>query len=73
MKKTLVILSIFAITAISMSSCKKEYVCECTSNYAQSPPSNYSKIIYATKYEAKLECENTNETVFNTIMTCKLK
>lgn len=59
MKKTFVILSVLAISAIAMSSCKKDYVCECTYTSALGTVER-TEVLYdnSTKSQAEDACTN---------------
>lgn len=84
MKKTLLIV---AIAAFAMTSCKKDRVCECTSNYTyvsqgfSGSGTDVSQTTYqkTTKRTAKLACIHRKQTQVdpNTTFTidqdCKLK
>lgn len=73
MKKTLIIFSIVAIAAIAMSSCKKDFICECTYTSPSGTPER-AEVPYnnTSKSQAKDACSNyklPGATNFN----CKLK
>jgi hypothetical protein len=70
--KKLSILSIVAVAAISLASCKKDRVCEC------SVGGSVDKVTYndATKRQGKANCVSYTEENFNgtsTKVECKLK
>ncbi|MDD2411420.1 MAG: hypothetical protein RBS19_03555 [Bacteroidales bacterium] len=59
MKKTLVLLTVFAISAIAMSSCKKDYVCECNyTSYLGTPERAEIPYNNSTKSQAEDACTN---------------
>lgn len=59
MKKTLIVFSILAMAAIAMSSCKKDYVCECTYTSALGTAER-TEVSYdnSTKSQAEDACTN---------------
>ena len=79
--KKLTILSV-AFIALSLASCKKDHVCECT-NTSTAPGSTSSTseytIVKAKKADAKRDCvKTTNDytfggTTYTTTKDCKLK
>ena len=76
MKKTFAILSLVAFAAISLSSCKKDYTCEC--KYNNGIDANYS-INYEFKDVKKSDATDACDTWNSTIKiadpagSCKLK
>jgi hypothetical protein len=78
MKKTFLLLGFAAL--ISLASCKKDYVCECTfsSNGVASDPDE-TTYVGVTKSAARANCVSTNSsytiqgTTYNSTNTCKLK
>lgn len=54
MKK--VVLSVFALSLLSLASCKKDYVCKCTSTSGGYTASS-TLTIHATKKDAKDACD----------------
>ncbi len=68
MKKVLAV-SIFAILGVAaLSSCKKDYTCECTVTSGSTSVSSTSTL-KATKKDAKAACEKGS----NTYVVCKIK
>ncbi len=74
MKKTFAILSLVAFAAISLSSCKKDYTCECTWKIEGAPTIN-GEIKDAKKSEAEDACKaiETTSKVLDPAVSCKLK
>ena len=59
MKKTFAILSLVAFAAISLSSCKKDYTCECKYNSGINANDSYSyEIKNVRKSTAKDACDH---------------
>lgn len=61
----------FAIVALSMASCKKERVCECTNttvNGTSTAETNTSKVTYTkiSKGDAKIACQKQFQATTNT-------
>lgn len=69
MKKNTLI-ALVAILAISFTSCKKDYTCECTySNTAL----NSTSTVKTTKKDADARCETLNNAAKGAGGTCKIK
>lgn len=73
MKKTLIVFSILAMVAIALSSCKKDYICECTYTSALGTPER-TEVPYnnSTKSQAEDACANYKLLGANNF-DCKLK
>ena len=73
MKKLLVAFTVVA--AVALTSCKKEYTCECTVEDTSMPGSTItaSVTIKDTKKKATDACEKDNSTVGTIKTTCKIK
>lgn len=73
MKKSFIVLSFIAFAAVTMSSCKKDYVCECTFTSALGTPGRI-EVPYdnTTKSQAEDACKNY-KTLGATNFDCKLK
>ena len=69
MKKTL---SIIALGIIVLTSCKKEYTCECKTNGGKEPIVTQEKI-KNTKKKATSTCEDKNAASNGIITVCTLK
>lgn len=70
--KKITLLAAAAMIVASMSSCKKEYTCECTttgSGYSASA----SATAKMTKKDAKAWCEGSSASSAGMTTTCKLK
>ena len=63
MKKYLALFGAISVTLFS-SSCKKDFVCECTSTNSISTDANVTTITVkdATKKQAKAQCTSTEDT-----------
>ncbi len=80
MKKNIALFGAISVALFS-SSCKKDFVCECTSTNSISADANVTTITVkdATKKQAKAQCTSTEDTfIFNGISvvlsnTCELK
>jgi Ni/Co efflux regulator RcnB len=72
MKKLLLSIAAFALVATTMTSCKKEYTCECTVS-GGGFSATASGTIKDTKKNAKEECEKENGTVSGVTTSCKIK
>ena len=69
MKKTL---SIIALGMILLSSCSKDYTCECTTN-GEITPTVTTETIKASKKKATSDCEAKNTANAGIIKICKIK
>lgn len=68
MKKLLLSIAAFALVATTMTSCKKEYTCECTVDFF-GVKTTTSGVIKDTKKNAKESCEKNN----SALVMCKIK
>lgn len=73
MKKTLIVFGFVAFAAIALSSCKKDYTCECTTTMPGLAPQTTTTVINAKKSDATTTCENGSQTVMGIVTVCKLK
>lgn len=73
MKKSFIVLSFVALAALSFSSCKKDYICECTYTSVAGTPER-AELPYknTTKSQAEDACANY-KLPGATNMNCKLK
>ena len=72
MKKFLLSVAAFAIVATTMTSCKKEYTCECTATVLGFTATS-SATIKDTKKNAKEACEKGNSATAGAEVSCKIK
>jgi hypothetical protein len=72
--KKLFILAFVAASAVSLSSCQKDYTCTCTTSNGGSSTTS-SVTIHDTYPKAKKSCENNNSsnTTTGTVETCQVK
>lgn len=65
-----------AIVALALSSCAKDYTCECTGkSFIEDPATDvaYSNIVNGTKNKAKSSCEGQSYTNVKAEVTCTIK
>lgn len=72
MKKLLLSICALALVATTMTSCKKEYTCECTVS-GGGFSGTASGTIKDTKKNAKEACEADNATINGVTTSCKIK
>lgn len=72
MKKLIFTISAFALVAVTMTSCKKDYTCECTFS-GPGTSGSISATINDTKKNAQDKCEADNGTANGVTTTCKIK
>jgi hypothetical protein len=72
MKKLLLSVAAFALVATTMTSCKKDYTCECTVS-GTGVSGTVSGTINDTKKNAKDKCEADNGTIAGVTTSCKIK
>ena len=66
------ILLIVAVAGLAMTSCKKDYTCECTTSGSGTSIST-STTIHDTKSNATTACEAGSSSVGGFAVTCKIK
>lgn len=72
MKKLVLSIAALALVATTMTSCKKEYDCECTVSGSGVTGGGITKI-KDTKAKAKEACEALSSTAFGITTTCAIK
>lgn len=70
MKKFLLIA---VVIVAGLSSCKKDYTCECTTSVSGSDDISASTTINASKKDAEEACENGTSSVGGVSVTCEIK
>lgn len=66
------VVAIAVVGLVALSSCKKDYTCECTTG-EETAVVTTSKIENKTLKDAKTACENGSGTFAGITRTCKLK
>jgi hypothetical protein len=65
---------VLAVLAVTFTSCKKNYTCQCTFTTNGSVYATTSDIIHDTKSKAKTECEDLSEANTNGVsVACAIK
>jgi hypothetical protein len=72
MKKLVLSIAALALVASTMTSCKKEYTCECTATVLGFT-ATASTTIKDTKKKAKETCEAGNSSTAGATASCKIK
>ncbi len=72
MKKIVLSIAALALVATTMTSCKKEYTCECTATVLGFT-TTASSTIKDTKKKAKEACEKGNASAAGSSVSCKIK
>ncbi len=72
MKKTLILIAIIG-AVVSMSSCKKDYTCECVSTVAGTSTTTTTVLEDQKKADAETACNAGDGTVGEISVECELK
>ncbi len=72
MKKLALSIAALALVATTMTSCKKDYTCECTVS-GSGVTGGGTTTIKDTKKNAEEACEKLSSTAFGITTTCKIK
>lgn len=67
------VFAVAALALLSFASCKKDYICECTTSNGSSSVVSKEDIKDQTKKDAKTACENKSTTVAGITKVCKIK
>ncbi len=69
--KKITMIAVAALLAVSFTSCKKDYTCEC--KYPNNSGLNSSSVIKTTKSDAKTKCETLSNAAKGAGGSCALK
>jgi hypothetical protein len=75
MKKLFVLSFVVLASAVSLSSCEKNYTCTCTTSYTGGSSQTNSVTIHDTYLKAKKSCEasDNSDTNTGTVKTCSVQ
>lgn len=75
MKKFLIVCSFVSFIAVVMTSCKKDYVCNCLITWDGPPVRQINTLdpMHGRKSELETTCENQSSSESGMVKTCKLR